>query len=226
MGKIVSQNEAFLVIDDVLCPEDFASFLVDVDALRFNYPQGEWNRIWQLTDPQALSSGSFYLSQSPIGYGMDKIALEFSKAIEISKFYGARNDTWTDLGFRVYKQARGSKLTCHSDSPQYVGAGVYYCHSEWRSSWGGELFFPDISTIDDLSHEAKISIDKKLQHLATGRYVSPKPNRMVLINSGVLHSTNRIDPDAGNNIRTSVSAFLLRKDQSTLLSEGRINIGD
>ena len=131
------------------------------------------------------------------------------------------------MGFRVYKQSRGSKLISHSDSPQYVGAGVYYCHSEWRSSWGGELFFPDISaTEEDVYNKTNISIDQKLQTLATGRYVSPKPNRMVLINSGVLHSTNRIDPDAGNNIRTSVSAFLLRRDQATSSSSEKITIGD
>ena len=225
MRGVVSHGEDFLVIDDVLCPEDFATFLADVDALRFSYPRGEWNRVWQLTDPQALSSGSFYLSQSPIGLGMDKIAVEFAKAIEMSGFYGRQGENWEDVAFRVYKQARGSKLTCHSDSPQYVGAGVYYCHAEWKSSWGGELFFPDVASTSESDGE-KRGLNDKIQHFATGKYISPKPNRMVLIRGGVLHSTNRIDPDAGNNVRTSVSAFLLHKKQRVFHSGGKINIGE
>lgn len=224
--NITFHNEDFLVIDDVLSTEDFAAFVMDAESLRYSFSNGRWSRVWQLSDPQAICSGSFYLSQSPIGFGMDKIVIAFEEAIKISNFYGAKNETWEDIAFRAYKQPRGSKLNYHFDSPQYVGAGVYYCHAQWQPLWGGDLVFPDLAPVDRLGDKEQKGMIEKIQRLSSGRFVSPKPNRLVLINGGVLHCTNRIDPDAGNNIRTSISAFLLHKKEVVSRTEDKINIGD
>jgi hypothetical protein len=38
-----------------------------------------------------------------------------------------------------------------------------------------------------------------------GIFVSPKPNRLVLINKNVIHGVTRVDSDAGENVRVSLT---------------------
>lgn len=53
--------------------------------------------------------------------------------------------------------------------------------------------------------------DYENEHLKQGMgvYIAPKPNRCVMTGPGVWHGVNRIDPDAGDNVRVSVVAFLV-----------------
>ena len=41
-----------------------------------------------------------------------------------------------------------------------------------------------------------------------GIFVSPKPNRLVLINKNVIHGITRVDPDAGQNSRVTLTGFI------------------
>jgi hypothetical protein len=228
---VLPPNDDFRVIDDVLAREDFVALWKDVQRLRFDLPSGEWNKVWAMTDALPMASGAFRWARRPVGHGMDRIAEKFIEAIRQSQLYGHEGDDWVDVGFRVYLHARGSRLSFHSDWPEYVGAGVYYVHPRWSASWGGELFFPEMPPLEEwgpLPLDGPISkpgMDECLNRLGTGRYVAPKPNRMVLIRGGAWHSTNSIDPSAGNNLRCSIAAFVLRKDGGSE-NEGEVVIGD
>jgi hypothetical protein len=41
-----------------------------------------------------------------------------------------------------------------------------------------------------------------------GIFVSPKPNRLVLINKKVIHGVTRVDLDAGQNSRVTLTGFI------------------
>ena len=40
-----------------------------------------------------------------------------------------------------------------------------------------------------------------------GTFISPKPNRLVLINKNVVHGITRVDKDAGENVRLTLTGF-------------------
>jgi hypothetical protein len=45
-----------------------------------------------------------------------------------------------------------------------------------------------------------------------GIFISPKPNRLVLINKGVLHGITRVDADAGENVRVTLTGMIEEPD--------------
>jgi hypothetical protein len=111
-------------------------------------------------------------------------------------------------------------MVAHSDAPKYVGAGVFYAHPKWDANWGGEICFPNMDTGLDytnmsVSGESLTNsvLNEAVQAMAFGTYVSPRPNRLVLIRGGAVHSTNRVDSDAGAAIRCSITSFLVPRDE-------------
>ena len=57
--------------------------------------------------------------------------------------------------------------------------------------------------------------DKKYEEIieyGRGFFVSPKPNRLVIINKNIVHGINRVDADAGDNIRLSLGGAIMPKE--------------
>jgi len=48
---------------------------------------------------------------------------------------------------------------------------------------------------------------KNLIDYGLGTFVSPKPNRLVLIGKNVVHGITRVDKDAGENVRLTLTGF-------------------
>jgi len=48
---------------------------------------------------------------------------------------------------------------------------------------------------------------KNLMDYGMGTFISPKPNRLVLINKNVVHGITRVDKDAGENVRLTLTGF-------------------
>ena len=48
---------------------------------------------------------------------------------------------------------------------------------------------------------------KNLIEHGMGTFISPKPNRLVLINKNVVHGITRVDKDAGENVRLTLTGF-------------------
>jgi hypothetical protein len=55
---------------------------------------------------------------------------------------------------------------------------------------------------------SNFALSKSAEIKGTGSYVSPKPNRLILIRGGRMHYTNPINPDAGDGLRCSVLGFI------------------
>jgi len=49
-----------------------------------------------------------------------------------------------------------------------------------------------------------------LLNCGTGRYIVPKPNRLVVIKAGTPHAINHVHTAVGSNVRCSIAGFFLR----------------
>lgn len=217
--EIVLSNDDFTVIDNVFDSVTFDRIWHSVQALRYDFPDSEWLRLWSLSDPQPVKSGPFRWSERPCGHGMDEYINKFMEVVNSTENCLSKAELWTDIAFRVYLHGRGSKMVAHSDAPKFVGAGVFYVHPAWKAVWGGELCFPSVPSDvivenisilgDSLTNERVLAA---VEQRGFGVHVMPRPNRLVLIRGGVVHSTNRVDSDAGAALRCSITSFFIPTD--------------
>ena len=52
--------------------------------------------------------------------------------------------------------------------------------------------------------------DAMLQKLGVGRFISPKPNRLVVIAGGTAHRINPVSSSAGDHVRCTIAGFFHR----------------
>ncbi len=122
---------------------------------------------------------------------------------------------WAHVTARPYVYPAGSALSWHGDdTAHYTGAFIYYAHPRWNAHWGGELLLADVDPHDDLPIMAHRFDDEEysealLAHGA-GRFVMPKPNRLVVLGNAP-HMVAPVRAAAGSNVRASVSGFFLRE---------------
>ena len=136
---------------------------------------------------------------------------------EPSVYEGVVGDDWAHLSARAYVYPRGSGLSWHKDDhARYAGAFIYYAHPHWNVHWGGELLLAD----EDPEEEADAPImayrfesepySERLLERGTGRFIAPKPNRLVVLSSAH-HAVAPVASAAGSHVRASVSGFFLRE---------------
>lgn len=199
----------FEVIDDLLPPAEFEALWRSVQQLRYE-TGGEWNKLWSLGDPMPAVSASTSSFDRPLGDGLDGLVDAVRERMCASALFDV---PWAELLARVYLQPRGSRLGAHGDS-RFAGSAVFYAHPQWQPDWGGELLFPQMPPHDDGVAAGPLDGPladgrqraREARHGA-GRFVAARPNRLVLIRSGVWHRTQRVDADAGGHLRCAVAVF-------------------
>jgi hypothetical protein len=106
---------------------------------------------------------------------------------------------------------------------------TYYLHKHWEINWDSTLLvlpydsieynqrmqllegtkqyddYTDIGAMEMFEQSEKF---KAILEYGRGTFVSPKPNRLIFINKGVVHGINKVDSDAGQNIRVSLTGFV------------------
>lgn len=222
--KLVFKNPRFVIYDDVLPQDVFEK--VWVHAQHENYANAlgtnNWIKVWRLGDNFPLGSPEYHWSKKPFNNYMDVIGHVFHQiAINSNDLLGDMSN-WYDLVMRSYIYPRNTKLSWHNDTDTYAGAFTYYIHPRWGSTWGGELMVAEVPPLNEmktpplagphLDHEWE---DEFLLNRGVGQWISPKPNRCVLMSSGVYHAVNRVDADAGDHSRVSVVGFLMKSKQPT-----------
>lgn len=217
--KLTFKNSKFAIFDDVLPPDMFD--MVWLHAQHENYAaalaQGNWLKVWRIGDLSPLGSTEYNWSKRPFNNYMDVIGHYFTEMAKNCADLVGNPSSWGELTMRSYIYPRGSKLSWHNDAETYAGAFTYYAHPYWGSTWGGELLVAEVPPFHEmkkkpqvgphLSHEWE---DEYLLEHGVGQWISPKPNRCVIMASGVYHSVNRVDPDAGDHSRVSVVGFMLK----------------
>ena len=224
--NIVKQTPECLVVDDFLSDDAWDKVLnqIQLDHWELGHPD---DRFWHMTDGRHYKSEKRFLSETPLNDNYDlwfNAMKAFADECEAAQPY-VRN--YSDIACRAMAYPRGSKNPWHHD----FGATTYtyYIHKEWKAQWDGSLLIipqgaakikqnmrvmPGTVRNDSYRHdflpmelfEQKDKYNQILEY-GLGDFVLPKPNRLILINAKTVHGINRVDPDAGENMRLSLTGF-------------------
>lgn len=236
----IYKDQNFCIVDDFLSEKDHNLVWNYIQTEEFRHVRDpRWDKAFRLQDGNPLR-GPAYLSHKnnmdekrsfyPTGKGIDIIFKNvLDNMSKISEWVGEKDIDWAFFFSRAYIYQINQGLSWHRDNNyNATGAYVYYAHPKWNSQWSGELLInPNIDrnvdnpTLEvygegikrkgshlDNSYENKLLSDK-----AFGYFVHPKPNRMVIIRSGVYHTIKKIDPSAGDNVRAIIQGFFLNPEK-------------
>ena len=148
----------------------------------------------------------------PSGTALDHVLAEvLGQAAALESVVG---DDWAHVTARPYVYPAGSALSWHGDdSAHYTGAFIYYAHPYWNAHWGGELLLAETAPGEELPIMAHRFDDEAysaaLMDRGAGRFIMPKPNRLVVLGSAP-HMVTPVRAAAGSNVRASISGFFLR----------------
>jgi len=212
--KLAYANKNVVVYDDVMDENAYAALWKWVQLENYaTSHSGSWHKVWHLTDAQPMMGHEWQASKRPWNNGMDICAHYISEIAKHHKDHlGEEGKDWNEVVYRSYLYARNSKISWHNDMG-YASAAVFYTHPRWSPQWGGELFVAEVPEKYDLvtqesgPHLTHDWWDGYLSERGVGLYIQPKPNRLVLMPAGTWHMINRVDADAGDNVRCSITAF-------------------
>jgi hypothetical protein len=200
----VVKSTDLVVLDDFLAPDLFARVVRGVrnQPLRLvHHPV--WTKTWSFQDGSPLEGPAHFSLRAPWGdEGLDLFREALAREVaEHDDVIGASPADWETFTARTYVYPEGTSLQWHQDvehepdiSPRLrrTGAYVFYTHERWQTTWGGDLL---IAGVDGRE---------------VGTFVSPKPNRLVLLRVGIEHMIRRVDKAAGENVRSSIAGFFIR----------------
>jgi len=154
---------------------------------------------------------------------------------KLEKWIGKKDQDWNAFTALPMLYTAGSSLFWHRDAAAWSGSYTYYAHKVWNAQWAGELLVADESLMKIpkdygvfLKKERSImgtdrpfsfgghldntEANEFLMQLGVGNYIAPKPNRLVIIKSGAVHSVTKVAPAAGDHVRGSISGFFRRPE--------------
>jgi len=218
--RLLYKTSKFAIYDDVLTKDEFLYVYAYMQEESFAVPtdNGNWIKVWRNGDGSPVAGPPRFGSYGPFNMPLDIVQ---RKVEEAGKNHPEIVKPFQDMSIRPYLYPRGTKLSWHDDSNTYCGAATYYCHQKWGSTWGGELFVAEVPSLQQvfknrnptkphIDHEWE---DEYINIYGMGHFVTPKPNRLVVMAPGVYHSIGRVDPDAGDHPRCSIVAFYISENQ-------------
>jgi hypothetical protein len=204
--KLTLKNEKMCVLDEVFSEDHFQKVWDYTQKETYSMPHsGSWIKVWRLSDSIPMGGPEYQLSKKPFHNEMD---LVLAYILEIAKHCEEYLGEWDEIVMRSYLYPRGTKLSWHDDGI-YSGAIVLYTHPKWGATWGGELMIAETEAGAEIRspHLDKTHENELLGRFGVGTYVSAKPNRAIVTRKNVWHQINRVDLDAGDNIRSSIVCF-------------------
>jgi hypothetical protein len=135
----------------------------------------------------------------------------FAQAVRSKSLLGRYRHDWAFGSVRFFVYPAGTGVSWHTDLPQ-VGGFIYYLHPTWNVLWGGELMIVEDATLrqqpsSKRHHFENDEENAKLLRAGHGRFVMPKPNRLVMLKAGLPHMIAAVSPSAGHNLRVSIAGF-------------------
>lgn len=237
--RTVHSSQEVLVIDDFLDKQAAQYVWRYVQGEKFEHVHRlGWVNAWRLADgmplrgPVALSHKTPSDPLAPV-YPTDKaIDLVIRAIIEIGNelvpWVGEWSKDWSHFFCRPYIYPVGAGLSWHDDNQHNcTGAFTYYCHPDWNIAWGGELLTASVGTSLrappsvpmyqggeevlgghlDNSYENDAVLEE-----AIGFYILPKPNRLVVMGTGIAHCIKEVHSSAGSNVRVSLQGTFMYPD--------------
>ena len=224
----------YIIIDDFLSLEHQALVWNYIQAEKFEYAHSKrWVKAFRLTDGEPLW-GPVYLSDTyepdtqstvyPSGQGID-LVIQAVKQLVLSciDLIGEQYKDWAYFFARSYLYPANTGLSWHRDNEHNAcGAFTYYAHPTWNPQWGGEFLlspyetrevrYPQSPLYNSESRYLGSALDnsfeqKVLLEHSVGTYIVPKPNRLIIITSGIIHAIKKVDPAAGDHVRATIQGF-------------------
>jgi hypothetical protein len=223
----------FRVVDDFLDEETWTQVWSDFQFLQL-HPVTRTLGAWKLDDGVPLGGEEIVMPREPqepaAGLASSGLASMVSKLLDSPEFFDKLiDDDWDRVSARPYVYPQGTGLSWHVDDHDlYAGAFIYYAHPHWNAHWGGELLVAERDLEVEAEHgEMPImghrfeteSYSERLLEIGCGNFVSPKPNRLVML-SGAPHMVSRINSAAGAAVRASISGFFLRPSNQAVSKSG------
>lgn len=221
--QLTYRTSRILVIDNCLSLEQHNNICIYLDNvdLEFIHKQ-KWRRAFRLTDGSCLKGEeifSLYLEELkespcyPCGTAIDNLFNFIDINIQfIQGVVGNRGDSWDVYSIRPYVYPCGSGLSWHYDEG-YAGAIIFYAHSRWERSWGGELLIGE-----EESSAEKPGTSTQFGE-GIGLYIEPCPNRLTVIKGNIPHTIKKVDAPAGDNYRLSLAGFFFKRERLGLVSK-------
>jgi len=225
MYNIVMQTPELLVVDDFLNEVTWNALLNQAQVDAWSQTEVD-DRYWHITDGPNYKGQKRFSSGTPFNDNFDlwfeAIERFSSTCTEAEPFVKG----YKDIAMRCHAYPVGSKNPWHMD----LGATTYtyYLHKEWEINWDSTLLVLPKGSVDFKqkmpllpgtvqydSYKDLVSLElfeqkeknRNLIEYGMGTFVSPKPNRLVLIKGGTVHGVTRVDPDAGQNMRVTLTGF-------------------
>lgn len=239
--RVVFKNESFSIIDDFFPLDKQALVWAYVQEEEFRHIRDpRWDKAFRLTDGNPLR-GPAYLSHQyagddkrpffPTGKGIDLVFDAILKNIDsFTPWVGQQGVDWEFFFARAYLYQAMEGLSWHRDNNyNAAGAFVYYAHPQWDVQWGGELLiashiskdivYPKKETYEGDKKHLGSHLDNSfeneiLMEMGLGHYILPKPNRLVLLQSGILHTIKKVDRAAGDHVRAIIQGFFLHPSKN------------
>lgn len=224
----INEQHGYLIIDDLLSAEDQALLHRHGIEDTFFYENSfEWNRVWHPLSGMALLTGPRSYGETgkpgpryPTGSAYDKFFAAVEQHLStIGDFLQIDRDTVRYV-MSAYLYRAGWGLPWHEDTgegAEYKGAFTYYLHRQWRGNWGGELMVlpgprtnePSETSIDlSFAQGTGLRAPSHVEE-GVGMFIMPKPNRLVVMRPGVIHSVAPVSTLAGEHMRFSLAGFYL-----------------
>lgn len=184
------------------------------------------DKYWHITDGPNYKASKRFLRDAPFDNNYDiwaEAIRDFAdNCVEAQDFVKG----YTDIAMRCHGYPVGSKNPWHSDMGGVTYS--YYLHKHWQINWDSTLLvlpkgsvhykqimpkLPGTKQIDTYAGVGTLEMfeqsekQKNLIDYGLGTFVSPKPNRLVLIGKNVVHGITRVDKDAGENVRLTLTGF-------------------
>jgi len=224
------------VFDDVLSDEDFQRLWEFVNI--FPYERTDaivWSKAWSIADG-AILRGPQWIARAPDWslvpperpdkklrpFPADPPALVslLEKVLQACADQPDLPDI-TGAALSPYVWPPGTSIAWHADgmaggsgNQHKVGAFTFYVHKKWNCEWGGEFLVTDIDAdaegISSMPSFDNSALSERIIDTGCGTWVAPKPNRLIVNPSNILHkvtkSTQAAEP------RLSIQAFLFEDD--------------
>jgi len=224
MYKVVMKTPEVLVVDDFLEQEAWDRLLNQVQCDEWTQSQPD-DKYWHITDGANYKASKRFLRDAPFNDNYD-IWADAIRAFADSEPAQEYVAGYTDIAMRCHGYPVGSKNPWHTDMGGVTYS--YYLHKHWQINWDSMLLVLPKDSVEYKQMMRKLPGTKQqdtyvgtgtlemfeqaekqkglIEH-GMGYFVAPKPNRLVLINKNVVHGITRVDKDAGENVRLTITGF-------------------
>ncbi|MGF6870596.1 hypothetical protein OKW35_000050 [Paraburkholderia sp. MM5477-R1] len=218
MRKIFNQS-GIQIIDDVLAPHDLAVLTPWAERLTYRGVHiDRWRSVWRLGDGEPLRGPTWLMSRvdavSRHGLGVKSCPAELeplAAVLRVMFLDGNRSSARASLTPWIYPP--GTALGLHRDDGDLDGSYIFYFSRDWDVHWGGLLHCMVEPANDSVPARAILNPDEERKSVCLagpGIWVSPAPNRLVILDSYVRHFISRVDSNAGDRPRLTISGFAHR----------------